>query len=320
MAVIAKKAKKKAAHERLTLSQLCDRVTSMAVPFEDVAEFLENSTYELCVDGKCKSAIQQLSRVTSFFETMENKNEENCRDLADTYILIGEVNQYVGAFKESIEWFKKAAVVFDRYAMPFHNLATSYLELGDTKNAVKSLEQEIALEPGNYFSCLRLADLYEQQGEYKKEEECLENLLARNPDNIQALHKLITHYENQQPGVDIKLLRRRLVVIDKNFNEIEMVIRTYHLCTEGLYDKALRFLDDESEKNPAMTMLYLLKAYVLGQIHEFSKKRRQLSEFKQHCQGKAEYMKNRLDEFEHIFGKKAMSRLGKILVVTNANV
>ena len=31
-------------------------------------------------------------------------------------------------------------------------------------------------------------------------------------------------------------------------------------------------------------------------------------------------MKNRLDEFEHIFGKKAMSRLGKILVVTNANV
>jgi tetratricopeptide (TPR) repeat protein len=164
MAVIAKKAKKKAAHERLTLSQLCDRVTSMAVPFEDVAEFLENSTYELCVDGKCKSAIQQLSRVTSFFETMENKNEENCRDLADTYILIGEVNQYVGAFKESIEWFKKAAVVFDRYAMPFHNLATSYLELGDTKNAVKSLEQEIALEPGNYFSCLRLADLYEQPG------------------------------------------------------------------------------------------------------------------------------------------------------------
>jgi hypothetical protein len=69
-----------------------------------------------------------------------------------------------------------------------------------------------------------------------------------------------------------------------------------------------------------MTILYLLKAYVLGQIHQFSKKRRLLSEFKQHCQGKAEYMKNKLDEFEHIFGKKAVSRLGKILVLTNANI
>jgi len=306
--------------EDLTLPDLCSSLMSLSIPFEDACEFLENRTYALCVDGKCEAAVKHLAQVAQFFETMENKNEENCRDLADIYILIGEVHQYVGSFEESIDWFRKAAVVCDRYATPFHNLATSYQHLGDIKNAVRSLEQEIGLEPGNYFSRLRLADLYEQQGEFKKEVECLENLLSRNPDNIQALHKLITHYEQHEPGVDIHFLRHRLVAIDKKFNEIEMVIRVYHLCTDGQLEKTLRFLDDKLSENPAITMLHLLKAHVLGQLHQFARKRLELSEFKRNCHGKAEFMKNKLEEFEHVFGKKAVTRLGKILVVTNANV
>ena len=81
-----------------------------------------------------------------------DKNDENSRDLADVYILIGEICQYVNKFRESVEWFKKAAVVADRYAVPFHNLPAAYMELGDRESAVRSLEQEIFLEPGNYFS------------------------------------------------------------------------------------------------------------------------------------------------------------------------
>jgi tetratricopeptide (TPR) repeat protein len=307
-------------HEELPLPELCKLVMDLAVPFEDVAEFIENRTYALCVDGKCKDAISELNRVASFFETMESKNEENCRDLADIYIMIGEVNQYVGCFKDSIEWFKKAAVVFDRYAVPYHNLATSYIELGDIKNAVKSLEQEISLEPGNYFSSLKLADLYEQQGENKKEEECLENLLARNPENIQALHKLITHYELQQPHVDVNLLRKRLIAIGKVFSELEMVIRVYHLCRLQSFSDALEFLAAKVKDNPAMTILHLLKAFVFGELRQYSKKRKELVEFKQLCLGRIEYMKSKLDEFEHIFGKKAVMRLGRILMVTNPNI
>lgn len=307
-------------HEGLLLSDLCKLVMDLAVPFEDVAEFIENRTYALCIDGKCKDAVGELGRVASFFESMQNKNEENCRDLADIYILIGEVNQYVGCFQESIGWFKKAAVVFDRYAVPYHNLATSYVELGDSKNAIKSLEQELSLEPGNYFSCLKLADLYEQLGDYKKEEECLENLLVRNPENIQALHKLIAHYEARLPHIDVELLRKRLLAIDKKLSEIEIVIRAHHLCRQRAFAKALDFLKEMTDENPAMPMLYLLKAHVLGQMHQFSKKRLELVEFKRMCHGKPEYIRNRLDEFEHVFGKKAVTRLGRILVVTNPNI
>ncbi len=307
-------------YDKLSLSQLCDRIVDMTVPFEDLAGLVEDRTYALCVDGQCTSATHDLQRVAGFFETLENKNEENCRDLADIYILIGEVNQYVGRFSESIGWFRNASVVFDRYAIPYHNLATSYLELGDVTNAIKSLEQEIAIEPGNYFSWLRLADLYERTGDFKKEVECLENLLSRDPENIQALHKLITHYEAQQPGVGVGLLRKRLTAIDKKFNEIEIVIKTYHLCRGKHFAKALSFLDSLASGHSTMTMLSLLRAHVMGQLHQFSKKRREMVAFKQNCHGKMEYMKNKLDEFEHVFGKSAVARLGKILAVANPNV
>ena len=49
-------------------------------------------------------------------------------------------------------------------------------------------------------------------------------------------------------------------------------------------------------------------------------KRRELALFKSHCYGKAEYMQSKLDEFEHVFGKKAVGNLGKILMVTNPNI
>lgn len=318
--VMVKKKEKKNLYEDMTLPQLCDSVISMSVAFEDVSEYLENRLYALCVSGKCETAMKSLAALTDFFETMENKNDENCRDLADIYILIGEVNQYVNKYKESLEWFRKACVVSDRYAVPYHNLATSFIEIGDIPNAIKSLEQEISLEPGNYFSRLRLADLYELQGEPEKEEECLKQLLARHPENIQALHKLIMHYEEHEPRVDIELLRKRLIGIKKSFNEIEMVIKTYHLCQDKLLGEALDFLESMTNENPAMTVLHLLKAFVFGEMHQFARKRREMIEFKQNCHEKTEYMKSKLGEFEHVFGKKAVIRLGKILAVSNPNI
>jgi len=304
-------------YEEMTLEQLCNRVTTMATPFEDVAEFIENRTYSLCVEGHFDQAMGMLTDLSFFFETMPDKNDENCRDLADVYILIGEVNQYVNLFKESLAWFRKAAVVSDMYSIPYHNLATSFIALGEIPDAVKSLEQEIILEPGNYYSFLRLADLYEQQGHNEKEEECLKQLLVRDPENIQALHKLIRHYEELQPDLDVMLLRKRILAISKRFNEIEMVIKAYHFVKSNHLTEALKFVEARMEENPAMSVLHLLKAFVFGEMHQFTRKKQELAGFKRLCQGKTEYMKNKLEEFEHVFGKKAVVRLGKILIVAN---
>jgi tetratricopeptide (TPR) repeat protein len=315
--MVSKKKKPEINPETCTLTELCGLVAVYIVPFEDVSEYIENKAYAACMNGMFSAALEDLEKLSLFFEKMSEKNEENCRDLADVYILVGEMHQYVNQFKESIPWFKKAAVVVDRYALPYHDLATSYMELKDTANAIRSLEQEVQLEPGNYFSILRLIDLYEILGQFEKVEEWLKNILERNPDNIKALHRLITFYEEKHPDVDVALLRRRLLAINRGFNEFETVIRAYHLCRENRFTEAMDFLNVMLLEAPSVTMFHLLKAYVFGEMHQFAKKRAELSEFKKHCYGKVIFMENKLEEFEHIFGKKSVARLGKTLTISH---
>jgi tetratricopeptide (TPR) repeat protein len=303
--------------EACSLPQLCELVIDYIVPFEDVAEYIEDKTYVSCMNGEFPLAFSELTQLAAFFEKMPDKNEENCRDLADIYILIGEMHQYVNKFQESIAWFQKAAVVFDRSAIPYHDLAISYIELGDAGNAIRSLEQETLLEPGNYFSVFRLIDLYEKEGQFEKIEECLKEILERDPTNIKALHKLVTFYEEKHPDVDVELMRRRLLAITKDYNEIETVIRAYHLCRAGRLSDAMDFVSIMVRQAPTVTMFHLLKAYIFGEMHQFSKKRTELAEFRKHCYGKSKFMENKLEEFEHVFGKKAVAHLEKALTISH---
>jgi tetratricopeptide (TPR) repeat protein len=304
--------------ESCSLSELCALVADYIVPFEDVAEIIENKTYASCMNGGFSETFGELSHLAAFFEKMSEKNEENCRDLADVYILIGEMHQYVDKFQESIPWFNKAAIVFDRSAQPYHDLATSYIRLKDTANAIRSLEQETALEPGNYFSIFRLVDLYEQQGQFDKVENSIERVLERDPDNLRALHRLIVYYEEKHPDVDVALMRRRLLAIDKDFSEIETLIRVHHLCRGNRISDAMDFISAIIGKTPTNSMFHLLKAYLFGEMHQFSRKRIELFEFKKLCFGKMKFMENKLEEFEHIFGKKATAHLEKALMISYA--
>ena len=303
--------------ETCSLPELSALVSDYIIPFEDVAESIENKTYAACINGDFSEALSELTRLATFFEKMPDKNEENCRDLADIYILIGEMHQYVNKFQESLVWFQKAAVVFDRSAIPYHDLATSYIELKDADNAIRSLEQETLLEPGNYFSIFLLIDLYEQEGQFDHVEERLKEILERNPDNIKALHKLIMFYEEKHPDVDVKLMRRRLLAVDRDFNEIETAIRAYHLCRESRFSDAMNFLTEMISQSPTVTMFHLLKAYIFGEMLQFSKKKAELVEFKKNCYGKMKFMENKLEEFEHIFGKKAAAHLEKTLMISH---
>jgi tetratricopeptide (TPR) repeat protein len=314
------KTKKYKNYAELPLEKLCDMVANMDVAYEDVACFIESKVYSHCLNGNYKNTINQLKKMVALFETMENKNEENCRDLADIYLLIGEVYQFLGYFKESIEWFKKAAIIDDLYSMPYHALSVSYLELGDIKNAIKSLEQEIQLEPGNYFSYFKLAELYEKTKDIKKENELLKTLIERNPQNIQALHKLILNYEKKKSksNIDLSLLRKRLLNIsNKNLNELEIMIKVYHYCAENKLEEAYSFINSFLAENLSNPTLHLLKAYILGKMHRISSKRAELMEFIKTCYNKTEYIKSKLNEFEQIFGKNSSSHIEKILLFTN---
>ena len=83
---------------RCSIKKLCDLVTSYAYPYEDMAELIEDKSYEECLAGNGQEVIEELQKVCTFFEEMENKNEENTRDLADVYLLIGEFCQVMERF------------------------------------------------------------------------------------------------------------------------------------------------------------------------------------------------------------------------------
>jgi tetratricopeptide (TPR) repeat protein len=301
---------------RCSLKKLCKLVSNYAYPYEDLAELIEDKGYEECKEGRDESVIEELAQLSTFFENMDNKNEENARDLADVYLLTGEFCQCSERFSDSISWFKKAIVVDDTYDVPYHSLATSYLSLGETEKAVQSLKQEIQVAPGNYYTYLLLADLYEKQENYEAVEETLRNLLTRDSDNIQALHKLICHYRKRNPQLDVELLRRRLINADKELIKLDLVIWTYHMCEDEKYDETLNYLNERELEFPGISITRLLKAYIFGCMRQYVKKRNELQEFRKLNHGREEFMRNKFDEFAKIFGEKACSRLQKKLAVT----
>jgi len=308
--------KKKYDPTRCSFKKLCELVTDYSYPYEDLAELIEDKGYEECMGGNDKEVIQELGRLSTFFENIENKNEENSRDLADVYLLTGEFCQCSDRIPESIAWFEKAIVVDDTYDVPYHSLATAYISLGKMNKAAQCLEQEITVAPGNYFSYLMLADLYEQRKKDDKVEDVLRNLLARDSNNIQALHKLITFYESRNPELDMELLRRRLINADKELIKLDLVIWTYHMCCDGRYEEALNFLNKREAESPEISLTHLLKGHIYGCMKQYVNKRNELEKFKKLNHRREEFMRSKLDEFCKVFGEKACTDMKKKMAVT----
>jgi len=297
------------------LQSLCADVISMRTPYEDAAEQIEDQAYIEYGRGDLEGAVGQLENVARAFEFMRNKNEEVSRDLAQVYLLIGQIYQFAGMFGDSIDWIKKSIVIDDMHSVSYHILAVSYQSVGDTDSAIKSLEQEITVAPGNYYTYLRLADIYDKSGMADEFEGVLKRLLERDPDNIQGLHKLIRHYERYAAGVDVELLRRRLLVRSEGLSRIEAVVRAYHLCSCGKRGEALAFLDAWSRGAPDVSIVHLANAHIYGLMQQYSKKRKELSLFKEKNRGRTDVMEIKLTEFALVFGGEAAEKIRRRLKV-----
>jgi len=297
------------------LQSLCADVISMKTPYEDVAEQIEDQAYLEYGRGDLESVVGQLESVAHAFEFLRNKNEEISRDLAQVYLLIGQIYQFAGMFEDSIEWINKSIVVDDMYPVSYHSLAVSFQSLGDTESAIRSLEQEVTVAPGNYYTYLRLADIYEKSGKGPEFEEVLKRLLERDPDNIQGLHKLIRHCERYVTGTDVELLRRRLLERAEGLSRIEAVIRAYHLCSCGRCGDALGFLAAWSRGAPDVSIVHLANAHIYGLMYQYSQKRRELSLFKEKNRGRMDVMEIKLAEFASVFGEEAAEKIRRRLRV-----
>jgi len=299
--------------EMVSLRKLCDMLVSCKYPYEDMAELIEDKAYEECERGRLKNALKELYRVASFFEYLENKNEENSRDLADVYLLIGQIYQFTEHFEESIQWFSKAVVVDDQYPEPYHCLAISFYKQKNHSDAIKSLETELMLEPGNYYSYLFLADLYELENRQQDIEIILKELLERDIENIQGLHRLIQYYENSELEIKTTLLIKRLLNINKKFSEAEILIRSFYLYRLGKIQETLIFLDSWLHMEPHLTVIHLIRAYLFDNLSNHSDRFRELTLFRKKNRDSDCILKSKIEEFASVYGKSASNQINNWL-------
>jgi len=286
-------------------------------PFPDLAEFIEDRAYEVCeANGRtCEKAVRQLKRLAAYYAKPRRGLRSRRQMLADIYLMIGELYLYHGLASRSIRWFKKACQATGTYSAPFHSLALAQANLGDIDGATHSLEEELLLAPGNLYTYLMLADLYQQSGDYDRFEETLHRLLLRDAENLEALHRLITHYEQSQPDAEVELLRRRLIAIRRDFSRTELTIWVYHMCREGRFAEAIRVLADLQARGPAAPTYHLLKAAVYGEVRQFTRKKRELATFRRKIDGDGTSVGSELKEFEQVFGPEAVAKLSKRLAL-----
>jgi tetratricopeptide (TPR) repeat protein len=184
--------------------------------------------------------------------------------------------------------------------------------------SIKSLEQEIRVAPGNYYTYLLLADQYDAGGDFASFEDVLKRLLERAPDNIQGLHRLIRYYERGVGGAaDVELLRRRLLNNDSELSRIEAVIRAYHLAQAGREREAAEFLEAWGDVAPDVSINHLANAHIYGRMGLHSKKRRELSLFRIKNLGREDVMEIKITEFASVFGEEAAEKIRQSLRVAS---
>jgi len=300
-----------------SLRRLCDNVLNQRTPYDDVAAQVEDAAYFEYEQGGLDHAVGLLTVLARFFEGLRNKNEEASHDLAQIYLLIGQIYLYAGKFEDSVAWIKNSIAVDDMYPVSYHSLALAFKSMGDESMSIKCLEQEIHVAPGNYYTYLMLADLYEKNGDAASFEGVLRRLLERAPDNIQGLHKLIRHCESMGGVADVELLRRRLLSNDSDLSRIEAVIRAYHLMRAGREEEAIEFLEAWGDGAPDVSINHLANAYIYGQMGLHAKKRRELSLFRIKNLAREEVMDIKIAEFASVFGKDAADKIKRSLRVTD---
>jgi tetratricopeptide (TPR) repeat protein len=303
-----------------TLAQLCNRVITRRQSYGDLAEIIEDRAYQECEDGRCERAGRLLKGLAAWFEGLRRPSSAERRALADVYVALGELHLYHVGARRGLRWFRKAALVDDTYAAPFHSLAMAYEQLHDLSRASRALEHELLLAPGNYYSYLILADTYEALDDGERFEETLHRLLVRDPQNIQALHRLVVHYESDEPAADVELLRRRIVSVERKLSKGETIIKTFHMCRESRCEQALQDLVERERESPEAAFIHLLKAAVYGELRQFSRKKVALAQFKRMSSGRRSSMQMELKEFQEVFGKAAVGRLSRRLAFSSPSV
>lgn len=301
-----------------TLGQLCNRVVTCSLSYEDAREAIAERLFEAIQGAGAHDALEQVGHVVSFLEGLENKNEECARNLADVYGLMGEACQWAENDSQSVAWFEKAIVLNDRSPLLFQSMADALARLGRGEAAERAYRQAIRLAPGDYSTYLKLAGVYEKLENPEAMEECLERLLERDPGNMQALHMLIIHHHRRDSQVDVEFLRRRLLSTGRALHKKDLLIWAYHMCEEGRVEEVPTSFNNGTSRCVDDVLDGLVRAYAYGKLRRYAQRKRILQRVADMAPNSPASLEAKLKEFTAVFGEEAAKPLRKVIAARTA--
>lgn len=160
--------------------------------------------------GLAYLSLQKMAETKLLFDEILN-------DMGSTpqlHVLLGRAYRETGYLDEAIREFKKAIEMDPRYPRVHYYLALAYLAQGEKERiptARALFEQELAIQPQEFFSTYFLGVVYLEDRNFPAAEEYLKRALRLQPDNPDPLLYLgQVYFETSRPQLAIESLKKSI--------------------------------------------------------------------------------------------------------------
>jgi len=186
-----------------------------------------------------------LDKAKSFYTQFLKENPKNIQAL----ILLGSLNLQLGSFNQAIEVLKKAEGINPHDITLLMNLAVSYQNLHNYKNAIIYIEKVLEKNSSNADAFNNLGNIYKDMGIEDKSIDSFKNALKINPNNpvyrLNKSHSYIHFNRPKEAIVELEILlsnkeyfksvRETLITIYDSLNDYPNLIKySYELLNSNI--------------------------------------------------------------------------------------
>jgi tetratricopeptide (TPR) repeat protein len=160
--------------------------------------------------GLAYLSLQKVAETKLLFDEILNEMGSS----PQLHVLLGRAYRETGHLDEAIREFKKAIEMDPRYPRVHYYLALAYLAQGERERiptARALFEQELAIDPHEFFSTYFLGVVYLEDRDFPAAEDCLKRALRLQPDNPDPLLYLgQVYFETNRPQLAIESLKKSI--------------------------------------------------------------------------------------------------------------
>jgi tetratricopeptide (TPR) repeat protein len=156
----------------------------------------------------------------------------------ELHVLLGRAYRETGYLDDAIREFKKAIELDPRYPRVHYYLALAYLAQGEKERfptARPLFEQELAINPKEFFSTFFLGVIHLEDRDFPGAEEYLKKAVQLQPENPDPLLYLgQAYFENNHPDLAIETLRKSIALTTDPSHNHYQVSKAYTMIGQIL--------------------------------------------------------------------------------------